>query len=730
MKTKTTVKHAPCAGSRAKRLLAVACAAILAMGTGAEAGPAGIVLFEDGAYRADVVVPASLGGVEKYAVEELAYHFRKAFGKEPEIVDESRLDPARFPYHIHLGATKAAKEAGLPVGSLADEEHVVKTVGNGLYLLGGDADTTYQEVGMLKAVAMRGTLYAVYDFLENEMGVKWLWPGETGEVVPKRTALRIGEIDRRGQEPLESRGFVVPKHTTKIGFAKDENAERFFREQDRFLVRQRHGRRKVFFAGHGFGQWWDKYHEKHPEYFNLLPNGKRMPQRAPKICTMCVSEPGVRRQRVEEWKGWWARVSALRHPPHPWVNCCENDAAGLCICERCRSWDGPDPRFAKSPYWNGSLAKDFDATCMGRKFMLDIGLSDGSRWGSYPIVPTDELAASLSDRYVRFYNEVAAEAKKHNPDAKAIGYAYANYIEPPLQTRVGPDTVIEFVPRSYFPYDAKESEVFRKQWGGWRRMGATRMVYRPNYMLAGGSHPIDMARTILGDFAFAATNGMFSVHQDALTGAWSAHAMHLYAMTRALRDPLRGYEKAREDMLSGFGNSAKAINRYFDLVERHSAQWTYESFREIGFRNATNGRMGGSCVNQNAVLGEFFDEKFFADCYAIFDDAARLAADDTEVTARIAHLRKGVRDTELGRICRIAQKASEAAPEDAAKKAAYDDAFKTLLAYRASVEGDMVCNYSYHAGTERFFGWPHKVRNQKREPSAEKGKPIGWNDGE
>ena len=78
----------------------------------------------------------------------------------------------------------------------------------------------------------------------------------------------------------------------------------------------------------------------------------------------------------------------------------------------------------------------------------------------------------------------------------------------------------------------------------------------------------------------------------------------------------------------------------------------------------------------------------------------------------------------------MAQKASEAAPEDAAKKAAYDDAFKALLAYRASVERDLVCNYNYIATKERFFGWPHKVRGQTRKPSAAKGKPAGWAEGE
>ena len=689
-----------------------------------------VVIFENGVYKADIVLPTSPNGVERFAAEELKYHFRKAFGKEPEVIGENLLKTKGHSFHVYIGATKAAIEAELPVGKLNDEECVVKTSGDGLYLLGGDADTTYDEVMELGSVAMRGTLYAVYDFLENEMGVKWLWPGEIGVVVPKRTELKIGEINRSGQEPLESRGFIIRRNKEKIGFLKDENAQKFFQEQNKFLVRQRHGKRRAFKAGHSFGNWWQKYHKDHPEYFNLLPNGKRIPQRSPRLCTICVSEPGVRLQRVKEWREWWTKASKLRHPFLPWVNCCENDAAALCVCERCRSWDGPDPRFEKSPYWNGSLAKDFDEKYMGRKFHVEMGLSNGSRWGSYPTLPTAEFAASLSDRYVRFYNEVAAEAKKYNPEAKAIGYAYANYIEPPMKTRVGRDTIIIFVPRSYFPYDKEESTEFRKQWIGWCQMGATRMVYRPNYMLAGGSYPIDTSRLILSDFAFAATNGMFAVCQDSLTGAWSSQAMHLYALTRALRDPLRGYEKARADMLSGFGSAAELIDQYFNLVECHSAKWTNESFREVGFKNATRGYMGGSFACPNAILGDFFDEKFFADSYAIFDEALRQSADDTDVKDRIEYLRKGVKDTELGRICRIAQKASEAAPEDEAKRQAYAEAFKALLAYRASVEGELVCNYNFHAKKEMFFGWKHKLHEENKKVDKVKGKPAGWNEGE
>ena len=459
-----------------------------------------------------------------------------------------------------------------------------------------------------------------------------------------------------------------------------------------------------------------------------------MPHRAPELCTICVSEPGVWKQRVEEWRKWWDRASKQRHAPYPWVNCCENDSAALCTCARCRSWDGPDPRFAKSPYWNGSMAKDFDEKWMGKKF-AGVGISAGGRWVLSRTPWNDEFAASLSDRYVRFYNEVAALAKQYNPEAKAIGYAYANYIDPPLKTRVGADTVIIFVPRSYFPYDAEESANFRRQWGGWVKMGATRMVYRPNYMLACGNHPNDTAQTILGDFAYAYTNGMFACQQDSLTGAWSAQAMHLYAMTRAMRDPLRGYEQARADMLSGFGAAAEAVNRYFNLVAAHAAKWTSESYRQMGMKNITGNDVGGTFRNPNAVLGDFFDDRFMPDCYALLDEGARAAAGDAEVLARIEFLRKGLRDTELGRNCRIAQKARADDPKDAAKKAAFDAAFKALVDYRASVEGDFVCNYSFHANWERLFvGWPHKVRKTDAAPAPapapKQKRPADWNQGE
>jgi len=40
-----------------------------------------------------------------------------------------------------------------------------------------------------------GTLFGVYDILETNMGVRWLWPGKLGEVIPHRKNLSLPPLD-------------------------------------------------------------------------------------------------------------------------------------------------------------------------------------------------------------------------------------------------------------------------------------------------------------------------------------------------------------------------------------------------------------------------------------------------------------------------------------------------------------------------------------------------------
>ena len=680
-------------------------------GTQQKQPSAAFVVAKDGVIKADIVIPAKPLDAERYAADELKHHLDKAFSASMKIVSEGSFNPSNFPCHFYIGATAAAKRAGIPGRELKKDEHVVKTVGNGLFLLGRDSDIKYKDIGNIWNPTIYATIYAVYDFLETEMGVKWIWPGPTGEVIPKRRTLELGALDRRSVEPLEERYLhgTAPWGMPKVGFSSEEAAARFYAGQNQFLVRHRVGRRRRTKSGHSFESWWKRFGTSHPEYFNMLPGGVRRPASAGGLVTMCVSEPGVWKQKVEDWKEWWKKDGA-RYGFAPWVNCCENDFVALCQCPKCRAWDAPDERFAKAPYWNGTWTiADIDRIRKEKGVYGLNSMMNDNRWG----IPKDDSSLrpipSLADRYAKFYNAVQAEVRKVDPKAQVAGYAYENYLEPPKETKVDPSVVIIYVPRSYFPYDKTESDYFRKGWMGWRKAGVKEFMYRPNIMLAGGNYPFDQGRLLLADFAFAYTNGMNACEFDSLRGSWACHALLDYALIRAFRDPLHGYDRAREEMLSAFGPAREEVAKYLDAVRRHTEKWSFAAIRRIAWQNSTGGNHGGgSYHNSPAILGDYFDEKFFTEGYALLDAAKRRASADAEVAMRVEFLRKGLRDAELTRRTRIAEKAMNEAPDDAARKAAFEAAFKKMNEYRASVEGDFVCNFRYEGRTEMRMKWPHK----------------------
>ena len=73
-------------------------------------------------------------------------------------------------YHSPL--LSAAKAINLPGRKLKKDEWIVKTFGNGLYLMGRDSDIKYKDIGNIWNPTIYATIYAAYDFLEKELGVK------------------------------------------------------------------------------------------------------------------------------------------------------------------------------------------------------------------------------------------------------------------------------------------------------------------------------------------------------------------------------------------------------------------------------------------------------------------------------------------------------------------------------------------------------------------------------
>ena len=87
-------------------------------------------------------------------------------------------------------------------------------------------------------------------------------------------------------------------------------------------------------------------------------------------------------------------------------------------------------------------------------------------------------APSLSDRYARFYLELQRKAEQVASPAVVFGYAYSNYVDPPVQTKLNDRIVISMVPWPYFPWTDKAVEGMERTWEGWEATGARRGIRR------------------------------------------------------------------------------------------------------------------------------------------------------------------------------------------------------------------------------------------------------------
>jgi len=136
------------------------------------AGP----LFENGKTQWRIVLPDNPGTM-KYAASELAATLKKISGADFTVQKSAAKE-----FNIYLGTpetspavAKMAKLLKLPAAKEI-ETVAVYAVDNDLYLAGNTP---------------RAVLYSVYSFLQNQLGVRWLWPGDDGEFIVKRKTYSI-----------------------------------------------------------------------------------------------------------------------------------------------------------------------------------------------------------------------------------------------------------------------------------------------------------------------------------------------------------------------------------------------------------------------------------------------------------------------------------------------------------------------------------------------------------
>ncbi|OGV72302.1 MAG: hypothetical protein A3K19_02585 [Lentisphaerae bacterium RIFOXYB12_FULL_65_16] len=142
--------------------------------------------------HAVIVVPLQASSVARFAAEELSRHLELVTGNPVRVLQGNNSPPAGA-YLFHVGACRDSTRP-----PLAPEEGRYEIDEVATYFYGDDRIATPDPDFRREVVAhpenCTGTLFAVYEFLDRECGVRWVAPGAAGTVAPhvQQLALRSG----------------------------------------------------------------------------------------------------------------------------------------------------------------------------------------------------------------------------------------------------------------------------------------------------------------------------------------------------------------------------------------------------------------------------------------------------------------------------------------------------------------------------------------------------------
>lgn len=589
------------------------------------------VLVENGVARSVIVVEGDASELTRLAADELQRHIQLASGAELPIVTPGQAEqlPERT-VRVVIGPGSLAKRLGVDAAKLEPEQYRIKTVDNHVVFAGddaGDLDTLTTKTVSASPV----TLWAVCHFLDRSLGVRWLWPGEVGTFVPEERTIVVGDLDITGGPDLERRQMPSPGGG-----------------QETIVWKYHHmmGSRSQYGFGHSFREWWDKYHEEHPDYFAVPPEGMKQPYPLARRVKLCVSNPAVADQIVADWEA--------AGMPDNW-NVGPNDSAGFCTCDRCCELDGIVDRDPVD-VWRGN-------------------------------------GVDLTRRYLALWNAVLSRMKQKNPEVTLSSFAYSAYRDAPEDVALEDGIVLAMV-HSYWAYD---------EWKRWHDAGA-KLFLRPNWWHMGACAPHLPLHKAGGYFRFAREHSMIGFRFDSLLGYWGTQGPYYYLIARLSARPDLTVDDAIEEYASAFGPAAPAIGKYLDYWETFTDAVAHPVPAGGSVSQDPEGLYEKACREHGLpelplsgawrVLPYLYTDDVLGDAHAILDEAEAAAAKDETARARIQFHRDGL--THLKMTCDVIGLAyAEELPEgmtrkDLARKLQELHRLRDELTPRHVVWGDIV----------------------------------------
>ena len=243
-----------------------------------EVRAAPLVLVDKGASLAPIIVFSNAPPRTRQVADELAAYIEKISGVKPQVIEGL---PNPVPAHaIWVGYQPKLKEL-FPKTDFDfkhPEEILIACDGKNLVIAGRDrwdpqhlaVIDRFNKPNLKDWQQEFGTINAVFTFLQEDLDVRWLWPGAIGEDIIKKEKIAFAPFEYRYHPQIRMRGGILSESAPYN--IRTEGTYEWGRFQRMQLDSSNRG---ILFVTHCFGDWWDRFHETHPEYFALQPDGTR-----------------------------------------------------------------------------------------------------------------------------------------------------------------------------------------------------------------------------------------------------------------------------------------------------------------------------------------------------------------------------------------------------------------------------------------------------------------------
>ncbi len=461
---------------------------------------------------------------EVTASTELQSYIKQISGVEIPIVTDATAPVEK---EIVVGKTNREADGEFDREELGDDGLVIKTNGKKLFLVGGE---------------QRGTLYAVYTFLEEYLGCRWYTP--LIEKVPEMKTISVEKIDEDKQIP------VFEFRDTDWNFGSARYGSNSFAPKlklnghtqfDTTDVPEYGGRMNYILYCHTFVHLVPPtvYYNDHPEYYAdkiddvNAANDSNCPQ-------LCLTNPEVLAIATE-----YAR-SYCRDNPKGIFSISQNDNQNYCKCDNCLK----------------AYAED----------------------GNY------------SDVLIRFVNSIATELKDEFPDVIFDTFAY-QYTRSVSNVKPADNVVIRLCsieaccshPFEDCDYGKSESgKTFAEELKEWSNLSDKLYVWYYTCNYTHFAAPFPNFDNLLKDVRFAADNNVIGVFEEGKFSGTEVSEfgnLRTYLISKILWDPYMSeeeYYRHMDDYLEGvYGPGWTYIREFINLIEDESDSSCFSCFADI-----------------------------------------------------------------------------------------------------------------------------------------------------